>query len=74
MKLETRLKRLEQSYQSTKSNQITVRFVNDDDDCDVRKPECPVGQYPKCTRNKNCWSRLAGNEIIFVGLRDDDED
>ena len=72
MKLETRLKRLEQSFQSTKSNQITVRFVNDDD-CGHRKQGCPIGQYPKCTKSKNCWCALAGDPIIFVGLKDDDD-
>ena len=74
MKLETRLKRLEQSFQSTECNNITVRFVNDNDDCDQRKPGCPVGQYPKCTKSKTCWCALVGDPIIFVGLKDDEGD
>ena len=73
MRLDQRFKKLEQALRPPGMQRIVPRFVEPGEDCDKRKPERPAGQYPKCTRNKNCWSRLAGNEIIYIGLKDDDE-
>ena len=73
MRLDQRLKKLEQALRPPGMQRIVPRIVEDGEDCDKRKPECPAGQYPKCTRNKNCWSRLAGDEIIYIGLKDYDE-
>ena len=69
MKIEQRLKQLENQKQVTGEQKLHPRIVEDGEDCDVRKPSCPPrDQYPQCTLNKDCWSRLAGNEIMYIGL------
>ena len=74
MSLDQRLKKLEQVLRPPGMQRITTRLLEDGEDCDKRKPSCPIDQWPQCSLNKNCWSRLAGDEIIYIGLRNDEDD
>ena len=72
MKLDQRIKRLEQALRPPESGKLNLIMLDDGADCPHRKPECPADHWPQCTRNRNCWSRLAGDEIMYIGLKPQD--